>query len=348
RLSVTQGEVPANTSTSATVSVNGSYSGTLEIIDDEDWIAVFLSGGTSYQFDLEGASTNAGTLIDPYLFGVHDGNGAFIDGTINDDGGFGLNSQLTFTPTSSGTYYIDATSFFGDTGSYRLSVSLAGAVTALVGESVEEKVSESGKSDNANDDKLKHDDQPHTFTGTDSPVDVERIPGNFADQTVEVSGSGSVVVTYTDTVLGLVTVSFTNTERLLFDDGTLAIDSSGNTGQAFRLYQAAFSRAPDSPGLLHNASLMDNGLQLHGLSNAFIVSAEFISLYGADSSNTTFITALYANVLSRAPDEAGFNGWNSLLVSGDLDRADVLIGFSQSLENIALVAPAINDGIWFG
>ena len=137
-------------------------------------------------------------------------------------------------------------------------------------------------------------------------------------------------------------------DQLIGGRPSLAIDSSGNTGQAFRLYQAAFSRAPDSPGLLHNASLMDNGLQLHGLSNAFIVSAEFISLYGADSSNTTFITALYANVLSRAPDEAGFNGWNSLLVSGDLDRADVLIGFSQSLENIALVAPAINDGIWFG
>ena len=45
---------------------------------------------------------------------------------------------------------------------------------------------------------------------------------------------------------------------------------------------------------------------------------------------------------------AGFNGWNDLLTSGTLDRADVLIGFSESLENIALVGSAIENGIWLG
>jgi len=87
---------------------------------------------------------------------------------------------------------------------------------------------------------------------------------------------------------------------------------------------------------------------LHDLSNGFISSAEFINLYGADSSNKTFLTALYQNVLSRDPDPGGFNSWNDLLTSGTLDRADVLIGFSESLENIALVGSAIENGIWLG
>jgi hypothetical protein len=34
--------------------------------------------------------------------------------------------------------------------------------------------------------------------------------------------------------------------------------------------------------------------------------------------------------------------------SGELDRADVLIGFGESPENIALVGSAIENGIWLG
>ncbi len=93
---------------------------------------------------------------------------------------------------------------------------------------------------------------------------------------------------------------------------------------------------------------MDDGVSLLGLSAAFIVSAEFAVLYGVNPSNETLLTAFYANVLNRAPDPGGFNGWNDLLTSGQLDRADVLIGFSESLENIALVGSAIENGIWLG
>jgi len=46
-------------------------------------------------------------------------------------------------------------------------------------------------------------------------------------------------------------------ERIQFTDGTLALDESGNAGQAYRLYQAAFGRTPDTPGLSHNLNLLD-------------------------------------------------------------------------------------------
>ena len=81
-----------------------------------------LEAGKTYRIDLEGSPTGAGTLVDPYLRGVHDANGALIAGTTNDDGGTGYNSQLTFTAESSATYYVAAGARSLQLGTYTLSV----------------------------------------------------------------------------------------------------------------------------------------------------------------------------------------------------------------------------------
>lgn len=140
-------------------------------------------------------------------------------------------------------------------------------------------------------------------------------------------------------------------ERAHFADGVVALDIAGGAiaGQAYRLYQAAFDRTPDVAGLSHNVRMMDDGLGLKQMSAAFIVSAEFTDRYGAAPSDTAFLTALYNNVLGRDPDEGGLQGWLNLLApGGGYDRADVLIGFSESQENITLVGSAIENGIWLG
>ncbi|MFP6730555.1 MAG: M10 family metallopeptidase C-terminal domain-containing protein [Alphaproteobacteria bacterium] len=170
---------------------------------------------------------------------------------------------------------------------------------------------------------------------------------------VEYDGIFETGIVSFDSATGVITINgpagqgtLTDVDRVIFSDGSLAFDLDGNAGQTYRLYQAAFGRTPDVPGLTVNVGVVDDGLTLKGLSGAFLVSAEFVALYGADSTVDTFLTALYANVLNRAPDQAGFDSWNSLLESGQLDRADVLIGFSESGENITLVGTAIEDGIW--
>ncbi len=144
------------------------------------------------------------------------------------------------------------------------------------------------------------------------------------------------------------TDTLANIERLKFSDGTLALDISGTAGQAYRLYQAAFARQPDTVGLAHNIKLMDTSLTLKQMSAAFNVSAEFVSLYGQSPTDTQYLTALYSNVLGRDPESAGLNGWLGRLADRSWDRADVLIGFSESPENISLVGVAIQDGIWLG
>ncbi|NBN78417.1 DUF4214 domain-containing protein [Microvirga tunisiensis] len=166
---------------------------------------------------------------------------------------------------------------------------------------------------------------------------------NRADVVVDNKGSGKFTVS--TRIEGLDTLQ--DIERITLNDGTLALDLDGAAGQTYRLYQAAFKRTPDQVGLAHNVKLMDQGLSIFDMANAFIASQEFRNTYGESVSNTQFISLLYQNVLNRAPDAAGLSGWLSRMDSGTT-RKEVLFGFSESGENKALVGQAIEDGIWLG
>ncbi|MEX5728137.1 Ca2+-binding RTX toxin-like protein [Rhodovulum iodosum] len=116
-----------STSTDGTVAVGGSSTGVIEEDGDRDWFAVTLQAGRSYQFDLEGAQTSAGTLSDPYIRGLYDSAGDRISNTTDDDGGDGLNSQMSYSAAATGTYYISAGAYGLNTGSYKVSVTDTGA-----------------------------------------------------------------------------------------------------------------------------------------------------------------------------------------------------------------------------
>jgi hypothetical protein len=75
---------------------------------------------------------------------------------------------------------------------------------------------------------------------------------------------------------------------------------------------------------------------------------EFDALYGVNPTNESFVMQLYHNVLHRDPDADGFNYWvNVLAQSGDKTeaRTQMLIGFSDSLENQALVIGSLKQGL---
>jgi hypothetical protein len=150
----------------------------------------------------------------------------------------------------------------------------------------------------------------------------------------------------TTTVADLQNASATrlaNVERLQFSDQNLALDIHGNAGQAYRLYQAAFDRTPDKIGLGFWINAMDEGHPLQEAAASFIGSAEFTEKYGANLNDSQYLDALYANVLHRAPDAAGYDFWlNALQV---VSRAQVLVDFSESPENQAQIIGAIQDGI---
>lgn len=132
-------------------------------------------------------------------------------------------------------------------------------------------------------------------------------------------------------------------ERLLFPDHALALDIDGHGGQAYRMYQAAFNRAPDLGGLGYWIKAMDDGVSLEQVARSFLASKEFEHLYGAGPNDHDFVTSLYNNVLHRAPDPGGFAYWIDALHNGT-DRAVVLNGFSESAENQAALLPIIGQG----
>ena len=115
-------DITAGTDTAGTVTVGGSATGEIEEGGDRDWFAVTLEAGKTYRFELEGSGTDAGSLSDPYLRGIHDADGNLIAGTTNDSGGTGNNSRVTFTATEDATYYVSAGAFLTYEGTYTLSV----------------------------------------------------------------------------------------------------------------------------------------------------------------------------------------------------------------------------------
>jgi Domain of unknown function (DUF4214)/FG-GAP-like repeat len=165
--------------------------------------------------------------------------------------------------------------------------------------------------------------------GTDTAV----FSGAFQDYVVSWNEAGHL--TLTDKVVGRDgTDSFVNVERFKFDNGVIALDFGGTAGQAYRLYTAALDRAPDAEGLGYWISALDRGASLQSVARGFVDSTEFQTNFYGDGSNATFVTALYNNVLDRAPDAEGYNFWLNALNRG-ADRADILLGFSESPENYA-------------
>ncbi len=137
---------------------------------------------------------------------------------------------------------------------------------------------------------------------------------------------------------------FIDVERIAFTNTYVAFDVQGNAGQAYRLYQAAFARTPDTAGVSFWIDRLDDGASLKSIATGFTSSAEFKTAYGASATNSQYVAKFYQNVLGRAGEAAGVTFWTGELQRG-VSLADVLIGFSESPENHAAIDPKIVGGI---
>ena len=95
----------AFTSTTSTLTLAQPRNGSIEVASDADWHKVTLTAGVSYQVSVTG-----GTLPNPYV-ALYNSNGSQI-GSAYADG-------LTYTPTTSGTYYVEVYGYYlNNTGTY--------------------------------------------------------------------------------------------------------------------------------------------------------------------------------------------------------------------------------------
>ncbi|MEM9145899.1 MAG: DUF4214 domain-containing protein [Pseudomonadota bacterium] len=121
------------------------------------------------------------------------------------------------------------------------------------------------------------------------------------------------------------------------------------------VYEAGLDRDGniDLPGLNFWIDGAENGLTNRQIAQAFLDSFEFEESFGdPDTLNDfSFVTVLYENVLDRTADNAGRNFWLSVLDDPDVDRADLLLAFARSTENVnasAFVDTLVESdpGIW--
>ena len=164
----------------------------------------------------------------------------------------------------------------------------------------------------------------------------------LADYDVVRAGAGITVTTHAGERLA---DTLSNVERLAFADTDIGFDSVA--GQAYRIYQAAFNRAPDRAGLGYWISQMDKGASLDAVAAAFAGSIEFKQAYGIAPSNAAIVAAFYQNVLHRAGDAAGMAFWTGVLDTKGSTVGGVLAGFSESVENQVALVGVVSAGVAF-
>ena len=162
----------------------------------------------------------------------------------------------------------------------------------------------------------------------------------FIEFDIQLTSDGKKVVIHQNNILRIPkkfarvsTMNYSEVQET-FDQVTGINDVSG---VVFRLYNAAFARLPDSAGLKNWINANSSGKKSYKeTAEAFADSQEFENRYGANVSNTEFVTTLYNNVLDRDPDANGLARYVGELNDGTNERKDLLYIFSESQENRGL------------
>lgn len=116
----------ATTATTGRITVGGTATGLIGAAGDNDWFAVSLSAGQRYTFNLDPASSGT-ALANPFL-SLYDSTGALV--VSDDDSGPGLGSEISYTASTAGTYYLGARGVGSGTGNYQLSAAAAPTTAA--------------------------------------------------------------------------------------------------------------------------------------------------------------------------------------------------------------------------
>jgi hypothetical protein len=187
------------------------------------------------------------------------------------------------------------------------------------------------------------------------------LPNAAADYRVAIDGNGDYTITDTATNT---TVAGGGLANIVFDNGATTTTGSGATAatsytqelfvesaadvQIAAFYQAVLGRVPDLPGLQYWEADLAKGDSLVNIAAGFVTSTEFLARFPSASltpdkggpHDTAFVTALYNNILDRAPDAGGLAYWVDSLATGAETRDTLLIAFTGSAENLSYITAA--------
>jgi hypothetical protein len=183
-----------------------------------------------------------------------------------------------------------------------------------------------------------------TQANTPALADSVAIPGYRANYAIS-KAADTGLVTLTNKITNA-SQSYAGVTLFKFVDMHTSLDTKGPESEIYRLYQAAFNRKPDVPGLGFWVQAYRNGVSVDAIAGGFIASGEFKAMYGDNVTDEKFTLAAYANVLHRAPEQSGLDFWVAALKNGAA-RPAVLHGFSESVENQTNLLIDIENGFDF-
>jgi Ca2+-binding RTX toxin-like protein len=150
-------------------------------------------------------------------------------------------------------------------------------------------------------------------------VDTLSFAGNFAAFSVSQGANGAVKLT--NSKFG--TDSVTNVERFKFSDVHFANDLSGSAGNAAKVITAAFGKAYVPQFLAIGLTLADSGQNIEALC-ATVTANKLVESIAGDSSTNAYVSALFKNVVGRAPNILELNTFAGMLESGSISRLGLL------------------------
>ena len=107
--------------TIGTLTLGTPVRGEINYNNDSDWFKISLDEGNTYEINLEGAGSGAGTLSDA-MMRIHNGSGEYVESTFDDNSGIGSDSKVIFSPSDSGNYFVAASHYSNSPeGTYKLS-----------------------------------------------------------------------------------------------------------------------------------------------------------------------------------------------------------------------------------
>ncbi len=110
-------DFPGSDATTGTLGIGDMATGNIQFIDDQDWFRVELSAGRIYTFDMKGVDSGGGSLPAAYLR-LLDGAADVLVSDLG--GGTGADARLSFSPATTGSYYLAAQGLIDALGTYTL------------------------------------------------------------------------------------------------------------------------------------------------------------------------------------------------------------------------------------
>ena len=124
------GDIPDDSSTTATLTAGCSLESAIDEAGDRDWIAVQLTGENTYRIDMLGAHRSPGKespedtdrLWDPLISRIIGPDGNAIPRSRNDNSGDSLNARKYLYAQTDGTHYVEVAGDDSWTGKYTVTI----------------------------------------------------------------------------------------------------------------------------------------------------------------------------------------------------------------------------------